>query len=319
MKSGNAGRALVTGGAGFLGPHLVRRLLAAGWTVLALDNLRNGRREHVAEFSPNRKYQFCHGDITDGGFITDATRSFEPDVVYHLAALHFIPYCIAHPAETITVNVLGTQRVLDALAHAHGVRRFVLASTADVYMISDRPHLETDPIGSTNIYGVTKIFCEQLLDLARARFQNVRFFAARLFNVVGRGETNPHIVPDIVAGLRDGRPLNLGNLAPKRDYVNAADVAEAFFRLANYEGGEQVFNIGTGVGSSVSDLVAICEEVLQRKIEVQVDPAKVRPVERENLVADISRARRELGWEPSVSLRETMQELMAKRMAAAKA
>lgn len=307
-------KALVTGGAGFLGPHLIRALLGKGWAVAGMDDYSTGKRSHIQPFLANPDFTACEGSITDAAFVERTMTDVRPDVVYHLAAIHFIPYCIAHPARTIEVNVLGTQRLLDAIEKAPA-DRFVLASTADVYAPSDEPHGETAPLGSTNIYGSSKEFCERLLALARQRFPATRFLAARFFNIYGPGETNPHVLPDIMACLRTGRVLRLGNIEPKRDYVYVTDVAEALLRLADYRGACNVFNVATGESRSVRELVAVLEKVLAAPITIETDPAKQRPVERQNLLADVARAREELHWAPRVRLEEGLAQTLSADMA----
>lgn len=310
MNETAIGRALVTGGAGFLGPQVIGCLLRRGWTVLTIDNLFNGCRGHLEPFCDNPAFSFVQGDITDGKFLANTVIEFQPDAVFHLAALHFIPYCIAHPAETLRVNVLGTQLLLDSL-ESTGVRSFILASTADVYVNSEAPHSEGDPLGTTNIYGISKIADEQLLKLAEMHYPRVRFFAARLSNLFGPGETNPHVLPDLIAGTHQGSVLKLGNMEPRRDYVYVGDVAEALVRMAAYEGSHRIFNVSTNRGSSVSDLVRIVGQILGRELRVEVDPARVRKVERMSLVLDNSLIQRELNWAPVVSLHDGLERTLA--------
>lgn len=303
-------RALVTGGTGFLGPHLIRALLEKDWPVLAVDDLRTGTRDHVECFLGEPAFEFREGDITNTEFIERTVSEFAPQTIFHLAALHFIPYCVAHPDETINVNLLGTQRLLDASARA-SVECFILASTGDVYRESLTPHRESDPLGTTNIYGLSKLWCEELLRLARSVGSPTRYLAARLFNIFGPGETNPHVLPAILEGLRQGDVLRLGNLSPRRDYIYVTDVADALVRMSAYEGLETVFNVGAGRGASVSELLELLGRLQGKKIGVEIDPAKVRKVERQSLVADISLTRRELGWAPAVSLEEGLHRTLA--------
>lgn len=300
-------RALVTGGAGFLGPHLIRKLLGEGWTVASMDNFTTGPRTHLEPFIPNPDFVSFEGDIREGRFVNETMESFKPNVIFHLAAIHFIPRCIAHPTETLDINVMGTQRLLDGLAKSP-VERFVLASTADVYAPGNDLHSENSPLGSPNIYGTSKETCERLLVLARQRFAATRFLTARFFNIFGPGETNPHVLPDIMACLRKGSVLRLGNIEPRRDYVYVTDVANALLKLADYAGTKNVFNIATGESRSVRELVASLEKVLGSKITIETDPAKLRPVERQNLNADISLARRELDWSPLIGIEEGLNE-----------
>ncbi len=303
----SGGRAFVTGGAGFLGHHLIAALLDAGWYVDTIDNFWNGRRQHLQPFHENSRFRLSEGDLRDAAFVSSTVRQFAPEVVFHLAALHFIPYCQANPAATIAVNVLGTQHLLDAL-EGSPVETMILASTADVYAPSERPHREAESMRPSNIYGLSKSACEELLRVAQHRMPRVRFFAARLFNLIGPGETNPHIIPAILENLNGGDVQKLGNLTPRRDYVFVKDAAAALMRMAAYEGAFRTFNVGTGVGNSVVDVVQAIERIVGRPLRIEVDPAKVRPIEREHLIADSTLARMELGWAPTVAFDDALRE-----------
>ncbi|MGH7895271.1 MAG: NAD-dependent epimerase/dehydratase family protein [Candidatus Binatia bacterium] len=306
---------MVLGGAGFVGHHLVPRLLDDGRDVVVIDNLSRGSIERFGPHLGDPRLHVVRGDVTDAVLLRTIVADVRPSVVFHLAAIHFIPHCVAHPSEALVVNVVGTQLVLDALAVVPEAR-LVFASTADVYAPSDRPHREDDPIATTNVYGATKRFCEELFAFERRTNPARRIVTARLFNVFGPGETNPHVLPDIMDALRRGGALRLGNLEPRRDYVHARDVADALVRLAAYEGPETVFNVGTGIGTSVRGLVDSLCEVLDRPLRVEQDPARVRPIERMHLVADNGLARRELGWTPRVALREGLRDLALRELAA---
>ena len=306
---------LVVGGAGFVGHHLVPRLLADDHDVVVVDNLSRGSLERFGPHLGDGRLQVLRGDVTDAVLVREIVAATRPAVVFHLAAIHFIPYCVAHPSETLLVNVVGTQLMLDALAVVPEAR-LVFASTADVYAPSERPHREDDALATSNVYGASKHFCETLFDVARRTDPSRRIVSARFFNVFGSGETNPHVLPDILAQVREGNVLRLGSLEPRRDYVHARDVAEVLVRLAAYEGTETVFNVGTGIGTSVRELVDTLGQVLGRRLRVEQDPARVRPVERMHLVADIYRAKRELGWRPQLGLRDGLHDLVRRELAA---
>ena len=306
---------LVVGGAGFVGHHLVPRLLDDDRDVVVVDNLSRGSIERFGPHLGDPRLHVVRGDVTDAVLLRTLVADVRPAVVFHLAALHFIPYCVAHPSETLLVNVVGTQLLLDALATVPDAR-LVFASTADVYAPSDRPHGEDDPIATTNVYGTSKRFCEEILGLARAVMPARRILVARLFNVYGPGETNPHVLPDILAHLRRGTAVRLGNVEPRRDYVHARDVADALARLVAYDGPETVFNVGTGAGKSVRELVQVLGDVLGRRLRVEQDPARVRPVERMHLVADVARIGRALGWSARMSLRDGLEDLVRRELAA---
>jgi UDP-glucose 4-epimerase len=291
-----ARRALVTGGAGFIGSRLVRTLLAADWQVCVVDDFSVGREADLA-FAGETVPRVA-ADISVTGAVDRAITAWQPDVVFHLAALHFIPHCERDPARAIEINVLGTQRVIDAVAGRTGCR-LIFASTGDVYASAAQPHNETSPLAPGSLYGITKLTGEHLVRHAAARGAACRI--ARLFNVFGPGDRTPHVLPDIVRGLAERGAIDIGRLEPVRDYVYVDDVAAALLRLAEYDGEERLFNIGSGEGRSVQQLVDAVLAAHGATAAVRTDPAKVRPIERPVLVADIGRATRVLGWSPQTA------------------
>ena len=304
-------RALVTGGAGFVGSHLVRRLLDEGCAVIVVENFVGGQRPHLDRYRGNAALTIAECDLRDRDATIGVVMGVMPDLVVHLAAHHFIPFCVANPAEALRVNVLGTQHLLDGVARANNCRRFILASTADVYAPSERPHAESDPLAGGNVYAASKRLSEELVAFAAKQCPNIRFLVARFFNVYGPGETNPHLIADILGALAAGHDLSLGNLEPRRDYVYVTDVVDALIRLGGYAGSRPVFNVGTGQGSSAKDIVQQLERILKRQIKFVVDPAKVRRVDRQSLVADATLATVDLQWTAKIPLDEGLRNMLA--------
>ena len=303
----------VTGAAGFLGANVVEQLLARGNRVLAVDDLTTGRAAHLCAHTLNPHFAQATLDIRDAAALAALFAERRPDVVVHLAALHFIPACVADPTRTVSVNVVGTQSVLSA-ARAAGVARFGFASTADVYAPAGGPlHEVSSPTGPFNIYGLTKLVGEQLVALDSRGRPNARFVVARLFNLVGPRETNPHFLPEIVRQLRErpGQPLRLGDLTPTRDLVPVADAARALIALLDAAPvGVTTANVGTGVAWSMRQVLDRIGDLLGAALVVETDPAKLRPAERQNLRADVSRLRAMVGFTPSADLRATLAELL---------
>ncbi len=298
---------LVTGGAGFIGSTLCKSFLAGGARVVVLDDLSFGRRAHLPE---TPALSFVEGDIRDAAALVRLLREHRPRVVCHLAALHFIPYCNAHPEETIDVNVGGTRALLAACRETPP-ERVVFASTAAVYPVAGSPFAEDHATGPMDIYGASKLIGEELARLFNLE-TGVSTAVARFFNAFGPNETNPHLIPDILAQLAKGDALLLGNLDPLRDYVHVEDLAAGVVALAaRRTPGVEIFNIGSGEGRSVRDVVAACEAALGRPLQLGQNPARVRPVDRAELVADTGKLARETGWRPRVSFAEGMRRLVS--------
>jgi UDP-glucose 4-epimerase len=296
----------VTGGAGFIGSALCRALVAQGTRVVAYDNLRFGRRDMLPA---DPLCALVEGDVRDGAAVRRLLHEVAPRAICHLAALHFIPYCNAHPEEAMDVNVDGTRSVLEACREVRP-ERLLFASTAAVYPAEGSPFVEEQPAGPIDIYGTTKLMGEELVRRFAVETA-VPTVIARLFNAFGPQDTNPHLIPDVVDQLRGGDTLRLGNLEPVRDYVHLEDLAAALVGLLERPGdGCDVFNVGSGEGRSVRDVVEAFQAALGRPLTVVQDPQRVRKVERAELVADVGRLRRATGWQPRVGFQEGVRRLV---------
>ena len=297
---------LVTGGAGFIGSHLVERLVAGGRRVHVADDLSRGRTEWLADGVDLHQL-----DIRDAAGLRRVVARVLPEAVVHLAAMHFIPDVDGAPELARGVNVEGTRALLDALYDSRP-ERLVFASTAAVYPDRAGPIAETCPPAPLDVYGQTKLEGEGLVERF-ASTTGTTVVLARIFNVIGPRETNAHVVPDLIGQLRgDSDRVRLGNLGSRRDYTDVRDVAEGLARLVAASSTHVArVNVGSGRGISVAELVSACERVLGRSIEVEIEPRRRRDVDRRELVADSTLLRQLTGWSPTRTLDATLAELLA--------
>jgi UDP-glucose 4-epimerase len=281
-----AERVLVTGAAGFIGAPLVKELLGRGHQVTALDDFSVGARERLEGATGD--LTVVDVDLRDAPRTEAAVAEAAPSAVVHLAALHFIPHCLARPDETVARNVHGTKHLFAALAEAPP-RRLLFASTADVYAPSLEPLAEDDPTEPVNIYGSSKLAGEELvLDFA-SNAPGVEATSLRFFNVYGPGETNPHVLPAIIDQLRAGNALRLGKIDARRDYVFVDDVVAAIVGLLDRPAGAPALNVGSGEAHSVRELVETIGRLTGRELSVELDESRLRPVDRELLAARTQR------------------------------
>jgi UDP-glucose 4-epimerase len=311
----NRTRVLVTGGAGFIGSHLVERLIASRAEVAVLDDLSRGDPTWVPHGVVLHRF-----DVGDAEALRRVVTDLRPTAVVHLAAVHFIPEVDGAPERARRVNVGGTQNLLNVLA-ASPPELVLFASSGAVYPDRRGPIPESCPVAPSDLYGRTKVEGER----AVARFAadtGTRHVIARLFNVIGSRETNPHVVPDLVGQLRRGAtPVRLGALDRVRDYTNVVDVAHALAQLMETPLDERlpVVNVGSGTGTSVRDLVAACEEILGHAIAVEVDPGRQRAQDRAELVAEVAVLRSVVSPWPSRTVEQTLQQLLTDRSGGARA
>ena len=300
-------KTLVTGGAGFIGSAVVPTLQKEGHDVYVLDNLSFGSRDFI---NINDDH-FYLADIRDAKKVEDAINDISPDMIVHLAAIHFIPYCNQHPFEAADTNIRGTMNILSAAGKLKGLKKIFFASTAAVYPIYDEAVSETHELHPLDIYGLSKLTGEYLLKKFHLE-TDIDTIVCRFFNAFGPNETNPHLIPEIEKQLREGlRTIKLGNLTPKRDFIHTHDMANAVKLLLSLENtGYDTFNLGRGIEYSVVEIVEAFERQLGEKITIEVDEARVRKVERQHLLADVSKLKRVAGWEPVWGIDEGIKNLI---------
>jgi UDP-glucose 4-epimerase len=305
-------RIVVTGANGFVGAHVVREL-KRHHEVLAIDNLRYGPWRFSAR--ELEAFRTDTSDIRDRAAIKDVIAGFDPQAIIHLAAVHFIPECERLPDEAVSINVQGTVNLLLACPSAC---RFVNTSSAAVYAPKLGAHLEReDAVGPVDVYGFTKLQAEEYVRYFTAQ-KNLQSVIVRLFNVVGPGETNPHVLPEIIKQLKaGGRRLSLGNLQPKRDYIYVLDVAEGFIAAATrpmpkHVGNEAVVvNLGSGKSYSVEELVNRLATIVGDRIEINIDPQRVRKVDRPDLLSNNTRMSELFAWTPRHDIDQALSKTWA--------
>jgi UDP-glucose 4-epimerase len=301
-------RALVTGGAGFIGSNLVRALRDEGHAVVVLDSLLSGHRENLAALDGD--VRLIEGDIRDPEVVASAIAGV--DVVFHLAASVGNKRSIERPIEDSEINVLGTLRVLEA-CRAGNVRSIVYSSSAGIFgELKQLPIREDHPLEPDSPYGASKLAGEKLV-LAYGKLYGLDALSLRYFNVYGpnqRFDAYGNAIPIFAHRLLQGEPVTIfGDGQQTRDFVNVADVVQANLRAARAEGLSGAFNIASGSSMSINDLVELMAELSQREPEVEhVGP---RQGDVRHSLADISAARECLDYEPNVALRRGLKEYLA--------
>lgn len=308
-----AKRALVTGGAGFIGSHVCEYFIESGWSVEAVDDLSTGRRENVPPAAR------LHVEDIRSAQAARLLRESRFDVLVHLAAQMDVRKSVADPVFDASVNVVGTLNLLEALRAApHGREtRVVFSSTGGVLYgdLSAPPNAETRAKDPDSPYAIAKLSTEYYLSYY-ARVHGMDTIALRFGNVYGPRQ-DPHGEAGVVAifcgRILEGQPLTIfGDGLQTRDYVYARDVAEAAYRAATHvlpaagRVDTRGFNIGTGVGTPVIDLATTLLRISGAEVPVQYAPA--RPGEPQHSFLDVGKAAEVLGWRPSTDLATGLAE-----------
>ena len=302
-------RALVTGGAGFIGSHLVDALVARGDEVVVLDNLATGRLENLSDAA-----RFIEGDVADEAAVAAAVAGCE--VVFHQAALGSVARSVERPLDTDRSNIHGTLAVLEA-AHRAGARRVVLASSSSVYGgASQVATAESAPLVPRSPYAVTKLTGEHYARVYR-ELHGLETVCLRYFNVFGPRQRPDSeyaaVIPLFMDALLTGRdPVVHGDGLQSRDFTFIADTVAANLCAAGAPAERcagRVFNIARGTPATLLDLL----DILATELGVTVAPKHTDPRAGDvrNSHADISAARRDLGYEPGVSFREGLARTLA--------
>lgn len=299
---------LVTGADGFIGSHLVERLVAEGARVRAfcIYNSRGsaGWLDEVDQ-ATRAAIDIQLGDIRDARFVERASEGIE--VVFHLAALIAIPYSYVAVESFIDTNVRGTMHVLEAAARA-GVRRIIQTSTSEVYGTPDTlPITEGHALQARSPYAASKVAADQLA-LSYHRSFGSPVVVLRPFNTYGPRQSDRAVLPTMLRQLLAGRiEIRLGRLDPRRDLTFVGDTVDGFVRAATVAGIEgETIQLGTGRAESIGELFALACTILGVEARVVEDPARLRPDASEVLVlcSDPTRARAILGWEARTSLED---------------
>ena len=295
--------ALVTGGAGFIGSHLVDALLAEDISVRVVDNYSTGRPENLAHVSG--KVEIIEADIAKSGSWQKSIQG--ADWVFHLGALADIVPSIQRPEDYFLANVNGTFNVLEAARNA-GVKRFIYAASSSCYGIPESyPTAETAEISPQYPYALTKRLGEELV-MHWAQLYNLPAIALRLFNVYGpRSRTSGTygaVFGVFLAQKLAGKPFTVvGDGTQTRDFTYVTDVASAFLTAAKSSSYAEIYNVGSGETVSVNRLVEL--------LGGEVTYIPKRPGEPDCTYADITKIRRELKWQPKVNIKHGVDNVLA--------
>jgi len=304
-------KVLVTGGAGFIGSHLVDRLMNEGYEVVVLDNFSAGKIENVQRLLGDQSFHLIKGDIRN---LEDARKAVgDVDAVFHLAAIVNVPLSIEDPLLVNDVNVRGTLNLLEA-SLKENIQRFVYVSSCAVY--GEAHHLpinEEHPIMPLSPYGISKFTAEHHCKIFH-KIHGLKTVCLRFFNVYGpRQSEGPYsgVITQFISRLKQGKPpVIYGDGEQTRDFVYVEDVVEAcMLALGCQHCAGEVVNVGTGKPTKINELAKVLVRMFGES-GVKIEYAPVRAGDIRNSYADISKAEQVLRYKPRVGLEEGIRRLL---------
>jgi UDP-glucose 4-epimerase len=300
-------RALVTGGAGFIGSNVVRLLLEHGHDTVVLDNLSSGYRHNLDPFPD---IQFLEGDIRNAELVKQAMPGVE--VVFHLAASVGNRRSIENPLQDSEVNILGTLNILEAARHAR-VRKVIFSSSAGIFgELKTLPIREDHPVEPDSPYGASKLGAEKLC-LAYAKLYPLECICLRYFNVYGvnqRYDAYGNVIPIFVYRILQGQSIMIfGDGEQTRDFINVRDVAQANYQAALTHGVSGAFNIASGTRITINHLAEMLNAAASFQAAIEHAPPRQGDVR--HSLADISAAELSFRYKPTVSLDEGLREYLS--------
>jgi nucleoside-diphosphate-sugar epimerase len=302
---------LVTGGAGFIGSHIVDRLLKEGFKVRVLDDLSTGEKKNLSQHQNQKNFQFIEGDVRDFELVKKIVKGV--DAVVHEAALVSVTHSVKNPLLSNEINVIGTLNMLKACADAQ-IKRFVYASSCAIYgdteILPNHERLLPKPISP---YAVDKLAAENYVKIFNSVY-GLETVCLRYFNVYGpRQKLGPYsgvISIFINRFLENKPPIIFGDGEQTRDFINVMDVVEAnLLALSKRKAVGEVFNIGTGEASTINMVRETIQKIMDKTFlkPVYVEP---RPGDIRHSYGDITKARSNLGYKPKIRLKKGLNELV---------
>ncbi|MCH8744256.1 MAG: SDR family NAD(P)-dependent oxidoreductase [Chloroflexi bacterium] len=299
-------KVLVTGGAGFIGSHLVEALASEGYQVRVLDSLIKGKMSSIQPLIDEERVKFVEGDVRSRDAVDKAMKGV--DYAFHTAGVH-IKRSVESPEDMIDVNIKGSYNVFKS-AMEHGVKRVIFSSSSSIYGDPKKlPMSEDDPPAPVEPYGASKWMCEQLL--AQLSKEGLEYNALRYFNVYGERQAAhafyTTVISNFVKRLINGEsPIIDGEGSQSMDFTHVGDVVQANMLAMTAEAHNEVFNVGTGVPTTVKELAEILAKALGSEVEPEFS-GKPTLVSRRK--ADLTKIKELLGYEPKMEVRRGLTEV----------
>lgn len=301
--------ALIFGAAGFVGKYLAEELKRYGYCVHGSDVRELSERTDRDIFT---SFRVC--DLLDSDSVRHMIEALRPTHIINLAAVSSVGLSWKIPQKTMEINVIGGLNILEASREVCPEARLLFIGSSEEYMSMDQPISEETPLDANNPYGVSKLAIERISDIYRRRY-GLKVYHVRAFNHTGIGQNDSFVIPSWcrqaaeISKSKSPGMMKVGNIEIIRDFSDVRDIVRAYRMVIESDDCEIVFNIGSGKGTALKDILFYLQILSQQPIAIEQDPQLFRPADNPVIICDHNLISQRLGWQPEHDLMETVKEL----------
>ena len=299
-------KVLIFGIGGFVGRYLSEEFKKNGYEVAGSDVRRT---DSIPEY-----VSFTAADLLDGNVVKALVADVSPDMIINLAAISSVGLSWKIPQTTVSVNVVGALNVLEAARALPEKPKVMFIGSSEEYQAADGPMNERTPLDANNPYGISKVTQERFARLYRSQY-GMKVYCVRPFNHTGVGQRDSFVLPSFCKQAaeisKSGAPgvIHVGNLAAKRDFSDVRDIVRAYRMIIESDESDTIYNVGSGQAYGLDELLNYIVSLSPLKIEVQVDPERVRPIDTPLICCDHSLITERLGWKPEYTIFDTLKSM----------
>ena len=297
---------LIFGVGGFVGPYLAQEFLDEGYEVYGSDIVRGERLQ--------REVTFYQADLLLADAVSQIIYNVKPNIIVNLAAVSSVGQSWKIPQKTIEVNIVGTLNILEAARELSPMPKILLIGSSEEYDVSDKPINELTILRANNPYGISKVAQERFAHIYKVQY-GMQIYHVRPFNHTGVGQKDNFVLPSFCKQAaeieKSGKSgvIKVGNLMARRDFGHVKDLMRAYRMIVESPYCDTVYNVGTGKAHSLREMLNYIVSLCSQSIKVEVDPARVRPIDNPVICCDYSKIKAELGWEPQYKVFDALKEM----------
>lgn len=299
-------KVLIFGASGFVGSYLSKEFLDHNYEVYGSD-------KNVAEMLP-KEVKFKISDLLNAIQTEKLISKINPDIIVNLAAISSVSASWNIPQATVDINVIGALNIMEAARKIEKKPKIMFIGSSEEYIASSLPMNESTPLNASNPYGISKITQEQFAKLYREQY-DLKIYCVRPFNHTGVGQKDSFVLPNwckqVAEIEKSGKPgvLKVGNLRVKRDFSHVKDIVRAYRMIVESDKCDFIYNVGSGISHSLENILQFIVGLSSQKIEIEVDPGRIRPTDQPIICCDYNLIKTELGWEPEYTVFDALKEL----------